>query len=626
MHLNLTALSPSGSEERSVAGRTEAMAVAAILALHIVLVWALRVPSMTTGNDQAWYMLLARSLRHLSYENLQFVEVTPHTKFPPAYPAFLSLLGVTTFDRFDLGIAANAILSATALALTYGIVRRVSRVIAWFVVAVSSVNPLVVSVAGSLLSEPLFMALSALAFWELTRHEQTRQSASIAIAALIAASLTRPIGITFIFAGLLLWAFQRRWRWMMVLGLASALTTGTWLAWSATAAGKHLAGQSYLADAIFAGKDAQRTDTTARSVGTSSLPEVPGARRARASASGILAVDDRRASVGNASKAPPHNSSIPLPTGEAASMSAETNPSGEMSPIPTSFTGVLARRAMRNVSAISLRSIPAVLAIPLRSHSTTDRTLWLTATVVLLVAGLGVLALRLPALVLGTGAYVALLVLWPYVLLRYMGPVIPAILALLFVGALALGDRAGLKRGWGRYALPGLLALAFTSLALVQDIAKLRAVAACNRARAASSPTCFGESPNDFFAAVSAVRELPDDSANFLVSKEALFHALTGRHAAWEAEAAQIREPTLLADFLRRQHVSYVLLSTTNLNQWSLAKPLNGLCTRLRVIGEFGPKVSLLQIVEQDAPGTNACPQVAKWAAPPWPEGPPLIW
>ena len=83
MHSNLTALSHSGFEERSVAGRTEATAVAAILALHIVLVWSLRVPSMTTGNDQAWYMLLARSLRHLSYENLQFVEVTPHTKFPP---------------------------------------------------------------------------------------------------------------------------------------------------------------------------------------------------------------------------------------------------------------------------------------------------------------------------------------------------------------------------------------------------------------------------------------------------------------------------------------------------------------------------------------------------------------
>lgn len=307
-------------------------------------------------------------------------------------------------------------------------------------------------------------------------------------------------------------------------------------------------------------------------------------------------------------------------------MSAATNPSGDVSPLPTSFAGVLARRAMRNVSAISLQSIPTVLAVPLRIHSSTYRTLWLTATVVLLLAGLGALSLRLPALVLGTGAYVALLVLWPYVLLRYMGPVIPAILALLLVGALALGERAGLKRGWGRYALPGLLALAFTSLALVQDVAKLRAVAACDRAHAATSPTCFGESPNDFFAAVAAVRELSDDSANFLVSKEALFHVLTGRHAAWEAEAAQIREPAVLADFLRRQHVSYVLLSTTNLNQWSLAKPLKGLCTRLRMIGEFGPKVSLLRIVDQDAPGANACPQVAKWAAPPWPEGPPLIW
>ena len=181
MHSTRRSLPPSVPVGRPTAVATDAMAVAAILAIHIGMVWWLRVPSMTTGNDQAWYMLLARSLTHFSYDNLQFVEVTPHTKFPPVYPALLALFGVTSFDRFDIGIAANALLSATALGLTYGIVRRTSRVLALFVVAVCSVNPLLVSVAGSLLSEPLFMALSALALFALTRPNPSRRSTIIVI-------------------------------------------------------------------------------------------------------------------------------------------------------------------------------------------------------------------------------------------------------------------------------------------------------------------------------------------------------------------------------------------------------------------------------------------------------------
>lgn len=602
------------------------MAVAAILAIHIGMVWWLRVPSMTTGNDQAWYMLLARSLTHFSYDNLQFVEVTPHTKFPPVYPALLALFGVTSFDRFDIGIAANALLSATALGLTYGIVRRTSRVLALFVVAVCSVNPLVVSVAGSLLSEPLFMALSALALFALTRPDPSRRSTIIVIAALVVASLTRPIGITVILAIMLLWAMQRRWRSVVALGFAGALSAGSWLGWSATATGKLLAGQSYLADAVYTGGDTPPVGDAPPSSLADSFPTRAHARRERAPMSGTLDFEREAESVFPGAGSAPDLARLPAPSDAVAPVPSATNQQVRAKSASTSFAEILAQRIARNARLLSVRIIPAVLAVPLTDKTQTDSAIWLTVALALSVPGLALLVRRLPALVLATSAYLALLVLWPYVLLRYVGPVIPAILAVLLGGALAIGERAGLRRGWVRYLFPGILALTLVAMALVQDVTKWRAVVACDRPRAASSKACFSESAHNYFAAVAAARELPNDSSNFLVSKEALFHVLTGRYAAWEAEAAQMREPALLDEYLRRQNVSYVLLSRTSFNQWSLAEPLKGLCARLRVIREFGPKVSLLRIVEQGAPGANACPQVSTWSESPWPENPPRIW
>jgi hypothetical protein len=275
---------------------------------------------------------------------------------------------------------------------------------------------------------------------------------------------------------------------------------------------------------------------------------------------------------------------------------------------------------------MAAEGLPNVLAIPFRTSRPSALALWLTVMVSLSLFGTVALVRGVPALVLAAGAYVTLLLLWPYVLLRYLVPIIPAFLILLLVGARAIGEQVRPRSEWFKYACPGALAFALIAAALAQDAAKWRAVAACDRARAASSRACFSESPHDYFAAVAAVRGLPDDSANFLVSKEALFHVLTGRYAAWEAEASEIRDSAALADYLRRQQVSYVLLSQTNLNQWSLAKPLTGLCPRLRVIRQFGRKVSLLRIVDEGAPGANACPQVSAWSAPPWPEGRPLIW
>ncbi|MEO6444840.1 MAG: hypothetical protein ABIZ91_11180 [Gemmatimonadaceae bacterium] len=601
--------------------RREATAVAILVAIHVALVWMLRAPAISAGNDQAWYMLLARSLRHLSYENLQFVEVTPHTKFPPGYPALLSLLGITDFARLDVGIAINALLSGVALVLTYCIVRPASRIVALLTVAVSSVNPFMLFVAGSLLSEPLFMVLTGVAVWGVTRQSQSWRANVLVNASLAAAALTRPIGVTFIVATLLLWVVQRRWRVSAALAISAALTLGAWLAWSATADRRLLAGQSYIADALFKGADAAPDGA------------VPGVAPAMDSA---IAANDSRPRDAFSGPLPASSEFVESTAGTSvAGKRAEEVPPRLASPARDavggndqatrrSFAGVLARRLTGNVRSLVTAQAPTVLAIPFRDQPIFLRVMWLSLAAALCLTGAVLLFPRAPLLVVGTAAYLALLVLWPYVLLRYLVPVIPFAIALLLAGAWVVGNRLG-RRPVGGHAAAGVVALLLFALAARQDVMRLHTVANCDRSRAAADSDCFPEFERSYFAAASAVRALPDDSANFLVSREALFHVLTGRHTAWEAEAAQLREPEALANYLTLRNVSYVLLSQTNFNQWSLGRPLRGLCDRLRVVGEFGPKVSLLVFAPPGAPGDNACERMARWGEAPWPESPPLI-
>lgn len=632
---------PSTSSPGVRVGRGEVLVIVALLALHVALTWAFRTPSVLTGNDQAWYIVLARALRALSYENLQFAAVTPHTKFPPAYPALLSLFGVTSLDRIDVAVALNACLSSAALVLTYAMLRRVDRGVALLVLAIAAVNPSLILVAGSVNSEPLFMASSAVALLVLARRDLSKRAVMLVVGALVAAALSRTIGVTYILAVGLLWIAQRQWRWTVMLGATSLVTVGAWLAWSAIRDETRLAGQSYLADAVYPGADARSKDTPSPAVpgsreAVATFPAVENARRPRGPVSGAVVSGelafDAIATTPSSGVRVPATAVVADTTVVHAQEAASTAADG-----PVSLWGILTRRAAKNVRAIAARKVPWTLALPLATASRSAAAVWVVAAGLLALAALPRLVRHLPAFVLATSAYAGLLIVWPYVLERYLVPIVPAALAALLLGALVLGERMGLGARW-RYLFPGLVAGALVAFAVKEQVVTWRAVAACDRSRAAESPGCFADFQREFLAAAAVVRALPDDRENFLVSQEPAFHLLTGRYAAREAEAAQLRDPAQLSAYLRAQGVSYVLLSRTNLNQWSLAQPLLELCSRMRVHRTFGPHAALLRLVSEGAPDEagmpgdarqpdgDACAVLASWAAPPWPQGPPPRW
>ena len=69
--------------------------IAAIfLAGFVVLAWLQRVPSLTTANDDATYVLLARSLRDGGFNSIHLVGAPIHTKYPPVFPVLLAAVSL----------------------------------------------------------------------------------------------------------------------------------------------------------------------------------------------------------------------------------------------------------------------------------------------------------------------------------------------------------------------------------------------------------------------------------------------------------------------------------------------------------------------------------------------------
>ncbi|HEU4563219.1 MAG TPA: glycosyltransferase family 39 protein [Gemmatimonadaceae bacterium] len=372
----VTAEAPRGERRRIVLSWALA---ALLLALHAALAWRLRAPSITTGNDDAAYLLLSRSLRALGYNDAFSIGNPIHSQYPPLYPALLAIVGLVSGDRLGAAIAVNILLSASALALLYDLARRHAPRAALLALAICAVNPLLLSLASNIRSEPLFMACMALAFWLLARDGRGARAG--AGAAAIAGALARSAGVTLIAAVGILWLARRRWRAAGALALAAALTVGVWLGWTVVAPQQY-AGLSYVADATF-----------------------------------------------DPSEGPP----LPPSLDSARARERDQPPSG--------ISGLLARRITTNVPAYAAVAVPATLPVPTVEGTTVDNWLWVAVLLAAGVVGTRWMARRWPACVLFLACYGALLAIWPYMLSRFLAPALPLIALAVIIGVGEVGRR-----------------------------------------------------------------------------------------------------------------------------------------------------------------------------------------
>lgn len=228
---------------------------AVFLVLFAALAWPQRVPSLTTANDDATYVLLSRSVRDGGYNSIHLVGAPVHTKYPPVFPAILAVVSSVAGESTDAFAAMNIAFAAAALALIFAVARhRMPPSVALGALAMGASSPFLQGTAGTVMSEPTFMVLIALTLWVLARPPQTTASLALACACATLAALTRTVGATLVLAVLALLVLERRWRPAAVYAgtlTAIVLAASLWL----RARGMPELAADYINDAFNAGGD-----------------------------------------------------------------------------------------------------------------------------------------------------------------------------------------------------------------------------------------------------------------------------------------------------------------------------------------------------------------------------------
>ena len=143
--------------------RVTAPVLAAIpLAVHAFLAWRLRAAAISTGQDDAVYLLLGRGLRDLAYSNYWLVPNGPHGTYPPLYPLILGVTDGIFGDTLTPALLLSVVFSTLALGILFSIAYRWSPTVAFLTLSVSAVNPWLVRLAGMMYTEPFYLLCTAL--------------------------------------------------------------------------------------------------------------------------------------------------------------------------------------------------------------------------------------------------------------------------------------------------------------------------------------------------------------------------------------------------------------------------------------------------------------------------------
>ena len=229
--------------------------VCMLLLTHAVLVWQSRPAAIEpASNDDAQYVLLARSLRSFHYRDFHIPGAPIHAQYPPVYPALIAA-GTAVFGE-HLGVVqvVTLLCSLLALLLVFDIARRLaSPLVGVLLLAPLAFNAHLIGYASRIASEMPYMAFSFAALWILVAFPESRRPLLWSCILAILAALTRSIGLSLVVAMLALLLVQRRFKPAAIFTVAAALTVGAWLYWT-TVSPNQFTERSYTAVATTTGR------------------------------------------------------------------------------------------------------------------------------------------------------------------------------------------------------------------------------------------------------------------------------------------------------------------------------------------------------------------------------------
>lgn len=221
---------------------------AGILALHAVLAWLGRLPGVSYSNDDAVYMLLAKSLRSFRYLDSYLPGAPVHVQYPPGWPAMLALVDLLPGDMVAAAYVLVVCLSLVGLWCFFeGALRVLPPVVALLALAASATTAATLMPAGRLMSEASFFCFTMVSLWAAGDPARRPRWLLMAGVAAILAAYMRSIGIGLLGALVLTWLMERRWRAAVAMAIGSIVAFGPWVAWSVLGPQRSI-GRSYGSD------------------------------------------------------------------------------------------------------------------------------------------------------------------------------------------------------------------------------------------------------------------------------------------------------------------------------------------------------------------------------------------
>ncbi|CAN5807415.1 hypothetical protein BH23GEM9_BH23GEM9_25230 [soil metagenome] len=188
-------------------------------------------PRPHTGGDNGAYITLGRSLLEFgTYSELWDPAATPHTKYPPVFPAILAValaVGLTPWVKLKLVVLG---FSATAVAFSFLWLRARRR--AAFALGIGfllAVAPGVLREGRWILSDVPFWVFTMVALWAFERLQPDDwKRFAIAAVAMLLAYFTRTAGMPLVVAALTWLVWRRHWRQAAVLAAVFVVPAALW--------------------------------------------------------------------------------------------------------------------------------------------------------------------------------------------------------------------------------------------------------------------------------------------------------------------------------------------------------------------------------------------------------------
>jgi len=259
-----------------------------------------------------------------------------------------------------------------------------------------------------------------------------------------------------------------------------------------------------------------------------------------------------------------------------------------------SLRSTMVKRLKENIATYAGQSIVEELALPLTPRTRLDNVAWVLAIGTLLAVGLISAWGRWNAVVWYLGAYGALLAVWAWTIERFLGPVVPLLIALTVIGAGVASSVLARNRRW---LPPAIAAMVLAGFGLHEDSELVTHALECDRARV----DCALPRELDFVDAVAYLAGHSAPDARVITPKAPTLYYHSKRQALYWDQVVNLPLDSL-DGFLRQERVSHILTTPVFSDGETIVRLSRRDCAHLDLVRAFSPQTLLLAVRPEGAP------------------------